>query len=172
MTHRLLNRRHADASSVQARGEGPATRMGTGLNPRSFIDRFEAQAERHIAEMASSACAANESLAIVQLGLRGEIGVDELSQFVADKDTPGPIAFGLMPAEIDHLNALLIKPAHIAQGQSSDLSDAHPSHDAQCQCRLVPEPIDARFSDNENPLDLLGCEHLCLCHLPVFHKEK
>ena len=88
MTQGSLNGPHANASSVQACGKGPATRMGTGLDPRSFIDRFEAQAKRHIAEMASSPCAANESLAIVQLGLRGEIGVDELSQFVADDMHP------------------------------------------------------------------------------------
>lgn len=172
MTQNGLNGPHANARGVQSCGKCPATRMGTGLDPSCFIDRFEAQAQADIAEMPPSACAANECPAIVQLGLRAEIGVDELSQFVADKDTPGPIAFGLMPAEIDDLYALAIKPAHIAQRQSSDLSDTHPSHDAQCQRRLVPETVAAHFSDNENPLDLLGCEHLCLCHLPVFHKEK
>ncbi len=146
--------------------------MRAGPYSRSFIDGFEAQAQTDIAEMSPSACAGNECPAIAQLGLRGEIGVDQLPKFVADKDTPGAIAFGLMPAEIDDLYTLAIKPAHIAQRQSNDLSDAHPSHDAQCQRRLVPKPIAARFSDHENPLDLLRCEHLCLCHLPVFHKEK
>jgi hypothetical protein len=60
-----------------------------------------------------------------------------------------------MPAEIDDLYALAIKPAHIAQRESSDFPDTHPSHDAQCQRRLVSEPIAARFSDHENPFDLL-----------------
>lgn len=115
--------------------------MRAGPYSRSFIDGFEAQAERHIAEMSRSACAANESPAIAQLGLRGEIGIDELSQFIADKDTPGAIAFGLMPAEIDDLYTLAIKPAHIADRKCSDFPDTHPCHDAQCQCCLVPETI-------------------------------
>ncbi len=101
MTQSGLNGPHPYPSGVQSCGKCPATRMGTGLDPRSFIDRFEAQAERHIAEMSPSACAAYECPGIVQFGLRGEIGVDELPEFVSDKDTPGPIAFGLMPAEID-----------------------------------------------------------------------
>lgn len=172
MTKRGLNGPHANARGVQSCGKCPATRMGTGLDPSCFIDRFEAQAQADIAEMPPSACAANECPAIVQLGLRAEIGVDELPEFVADENTARFVPFGLVLAEIDDLYALAIKPAHIAQRQSSNLSDTHPSHDAQCQCRLVPEAVAARFSDHENPFDLLGCEHLCLCHLPVFHKEK
>lgn len=60
--------------------------MAAGFDACLCVNRFETQAQTDVAEMATSASAANECLAIVKLADLSEIEVQQLSQLVRDKN--------------------------------------------------------------------------------------
>lgn len=167
MAHRLLDRHHSDARSVQPRRKRPAPRVTARLDACCLIDRFETQAQTDIAEMPTSASAANERPGIAHPLKRREILVQQLSQLVRDEDAPCTISLRLMLAEIDDRDSFAIQPAHVTDCERSDFTDTHPRHDAERQGDLVPVTVIARFCDPHDALDFVSREDLRLRHFPV-----
>lgn len=65
MTHEMLNRFDAHALLVKRSAKAASTTVTARLDTCALVDRFQPGAERHIAEVTSSASAANERSAVV-----------------------------------------------------------------------------------------------------------
>ena len=108
MAHRLLNRCHADASSVEPRCERSAAAVAARFDACSRVDRFEAKAQADVAEMPARARAAYEGPLIIKLADLGEIDVQDLSELVRDEDPARAMALRLMLAEMNDIDSLAI----------------------------------------------------------------
>lgn len=85
VTKQMLNRPHSDAQRIFLRCECPTTAVTRCAYSSCQIDRFEAQAQRDIAEVPSSTSAANECLAPVEFSDRCKIAVQHLLKVVTDE---------------------------------------------------------------------------------------
>lgn len=75
----MLNRPHSDAQCIFLRCECAATTMTARGYASSKINRFEAQTQRDIAEVRSSASAADKRPAVVEVTDGSEILVEDFA---------------------------------------------------------------------------------------------